>query len=90
MAGWARQAVTRSPRARASHFGIATEGIGLVVCGLAGGIGGGLGGSYLGGELGERFGESASTFGEVVNPIVERAIWGDKPIPPIGYTPRSR
>lgn len=75
-------------------FGIVTEGIGLVICGLAGGIGGGLGGSYLGGELGEavgnRLNESAGTFSEVVNPIIERSIWGDKAIPPIGYTPRSR
>jgi hypothetical protein len=37
-------------------FGIATEGFGLLLCGVAGGIGGGLAGSYLGGEAGEALG----------------------------------
>jgi hypothetical protein len=37
-------------------FGIATEGIGLFICGLLGGIGGGIGGSALGGEVGETVG----------------------------------
>ncbi|MFG1643350.1 DUF4157 domain-containing protein [Amycolatopsis sp. NPDC049252] len=75
-------------------FGITTEGAGLLLCGLAGGIGGGLGGSYLGGELGEAAGHrargGARIFTEVVNPAVERAIWGDNPIPPIGYVPAPR
>jgi len=34
-------------------LGIVTGGIGLFICGLAGGIAGGLGGSYVGGEIGE-------------------------------------
>jgi hypothetical protein len=35
-------------------FGIATEGIGLIICGLVGAVGGGIGGSAAGGELGAR------------------------------------
>jgi hypothetical protein len=72
-------------------FGVATEGIGLFLCGAIGGIGGGLGGSYLGGELGEglgkRVGRSMDIAGEVVDPMIERAIWGDAPIPALGYYP---
>ena len=72
-------------------FGIATEGIGLFLCGAVGGIGGGLGGSYLGGELGEGLGKkvrgSMETAGEVFNPMIERAIWGNTSIPPLGYYP---
>lgn len=75
-------------------FGIATEGIGLFLCGLAGGIGGGLGGSYVGGELGEAAGNRARGTGqvinEIVNPMIERALYGDKPIPAIGYVPPAR
>lgn len=71
-------------------FGIATEGVGLLICGAVGGVGGGLGGSYLGGELGEKVGESLQTAEEVFSPVIERAIWGDKPIPPIGYVPPPR
>ena len=43
-------------------FGIASGGIGLFLCGLAGGIAGGIGGSYVGGEIGEHAG-SGSPFG---------------------------
>jgi hypothetical protein len=75
-------------------FGIATEGVGLFLCGLAGGIGGGLGGSALGGKIGEGIGNRARGTGqvinEVVNPIIERAVYGDKPIPAIGYVPPTR
>jgi len=72
-------------------FGVATEGVGLFLCGALGGIGGGLGGSYLGGELGEgagnRLGGFMGTAGEVLNPMFERAIWGKDPIPQMGYYP---
>jgi hypothetical protein len=37
-------------------FGIATEGVGLLLCGLVGGAAGGVGGSYVGGEIGEDLG----------------------------------
>ncbi len=47
-------------------FGIATEGIGLVICGLLGAIGGGIGGSALGGEVGEAVGP---------NPIERAGSW---------------
>jgi Domain of unknown function (DUF4157) len=72
-------------------FGIATEGLGLFLCGAIGGLGGGLGGSYLGGELGEGLGtrlrRSMETAAEVFNPMIERAIWGNAPIPAMGYYP---
>jgi hypothetical protein len=72
-------------------IGIATEGIGLFLCGAIGGIGGGIGGSILGGELGEGLGKKASksirTAGEVFDPMVERAIWGKTSIPTLGYYP---
>lgn len=44
-------------------FGIATEGVGLLLCGALGGIGGGLLGSYLGGEAGQAFGDALGGIG---------------------------
>lgn len=37
-------------------FVIATEGLGLLLCGLVGGAAGGVGGSCVGGEIGEDLG----------------------------------
>jgi hypothetical protein len=68
-------------------LGVATEGLGLFLCGFAGGLGGGILGSYFGGEAGEAVGTSVRSAGEVLNPAIERAIWGNKPIPALGYEP---
>jgi hypothetical protein len=72
--------------------GIATGGWALLGCAVVGGVGGGLAGGYLGGEAGEAIGRSGAmqTLNKIVTPMIERQIWGDKPIPPIGYDPSAR
>ena len=58
----------------------------VIITGTIGGILGGLGA----GELAEtlwRGGQAMKSAGEVFNPMIERAIWGDQPIPEMGYYP---
>lgn len=76
-------AIACSPSGPGAFVCAAAGFVGGLVVGAAGSMLGAMGGDYLARELEG----TLETAGEVFNPIIERWIWGDKPIPAMGYYP---
>jgi hypothetical protein len=76
-------AIACSPTGPGAFVCAAAGFVGGLFVGTLGSMAGALGGDYVY----EKLSGTVETAGEVFAPMIERSIWGDKPIPGMGYYP---
>jgi len=79
-------AIACSPSGPGAFVCAAAGFAGGLIVGAAGSILGAIGGDYVAEKLGG-LGEVVETAGELFGPMIERSIWGEQPIPEMGYYP---
>ena len=79
-------AVACSPTGPGAFACAAAGFVGGLIVGAAGSMLGAIGGDYVAEKL-EGVDAAVQTAGELYGPMIERSIWGDKPMPEMGYYP---